>query len=516
MNILMKNLHEKRDEDDSWKSYGNITGYNAIDIYASTIERSNFGYDEINGGIYPRIVQIFGPSATGKTTLAIKVIGAIVARWRAWLKAYYGEDLAESLDFDIEENTPPERICSLLGWSEPQLLERMEYIPGAQTTALEIYNKIRYISGLKEKNREALMIDTGLIDVNGKPVRAFPPTPVLIDSLAVLNPEGIEDLEYDREGNVKDLKAMTNNMEGARDSKSNTSFFKKAKPFLDKYNIILVIINHLTQEINTNLYEAPKKHLPFLKPGEKLKGGNEAIYQSYTIAGLSPGEKITEKDPFYGDDIYGSKVYFSYVKNKNGAEGLRFPMIFDSRKGFLPELSDWEYLYEKSYGFAGSPARYYLEILPEITFTKKTLFEMCQDKPLLARAMSWTARVHMMSNHFKTPLPDIRGIGSMWSTDTRVAMILTATEPYPGYMDKEIDLSCVGLECIYPQFGLGIEYDMPRQFHINGLYNFDNGKPVAEGETEYVPWVTPWFDPATMDMSEEADNWQTASYLPTS
>ena len=72
-------------------------------------------------------------------------------------------------------------------------------------------------------------------------------------------------------------------------------------------------------------------------------------------------------------------------------------MVFDSATGYKPELSDFEMLYtEGCYGISGSPLNYHLDILPESSFTRKTLLDKCHENPILARAMGFTARLMLI------------------------------------------------------------------------------------------------------------------------
>lgn len=443
MSLLLETFNTKKelkqDDADSLHSIGNLTGFNAIDIFSGDIEYDMYGLPHINGGIFPRAITLVGESTTGKTTLAILIAASIINRWNR----LYG-DLAELYFKDIEDNTPLRRIQKLTNWSDNEILSRVRY-DNNPCSITDIFNEIRAIADLKEKYKDKLMVSTGLRDIDGSEIKVFSPTIYLVDSIAVLS-ASLDSFEFDKKGDLKDVESVDTNIDAAREAKANTSFIKKVKAYLSKYNIVLLMINHITEEMSMSRFDVPTRFLTFLKPGQKLKGGKELVYQSFAIINLSIKNRITDKEPIYGDAIRGSVNNLTFIKNKSNVEGISIPMVFDQKTGYRPELSDWEYLNMMNYGFSGSPIGYYLEILPEIKFTRKNLYETCIEKPILARALSFTAKFRMaynaiFNNGIKTEIPSLQKIFGQMSYQQRLAYILSFTEPYPGYDNSYIFVS---------------------------------------------------------------------------
>ena len=181
------------------------------------------------------------------------------------------------------------------------------------------------------------------------------------------------------------------------------------------------------------MFDKETRYLPFLGMGEKLKGGKEFIYQSFKIMDIVPGEKLNmdRGNPVYGPEINGFKSYASFVKNKYNIEGVRFPLIFDMKKGYLPELSDMEYLVEKKFGFSGGN-KIVLDVLPEVQFTRRTLLETIEQFPQVARAIAFTAKYHATQDMFygnKMPMP-LTDWGLNLPLEQRLAMIYSFTDSY--------------------------------------------------------------------------------------
>ena len=494
-------------EDEDWESFhavANPTGYNGVDVFSGSIDYDMNGVPRLNGGIFSRAITVVGESTTGKTTLAIRLGSSIIDRWNR----VYG-DLAEMYMKDLEDNTTIRRVQALTGWTDWEVMNRFKLDTNPRTTT-DLYNEIRAIADMKEKLRKQLVVKTGFLDLDGSEIEVYSPTVYLVDSIAALS-HGVVDFEFDKAGNLKEVEQVASNIDGAREAKANTAFIKKVKGYLSKYNIILIMINHITEEMSTSMYDVPTRFLTFLKPGQKLKGGKELVYQSFAIISLSLKTRITDKDPMYGDTIRGSLTNLTFIKNKSNVEGIPIPMIFDQKTGYRPELSDWEYIYGQGYGFAGSPAAYYLKILPEVKFTKKNLYDSCLSNPLLARAMSFTTRFKMIHDVIKgTVAPDMVEFANRFSYEERVALIISFTDPYPGYENDHIFLPAAIENTALEHQKYIIAND--RWFAHQGNYTIDQKYfedlmlVQEEGEPRFVAgnfaYATP-YDPVTHE--EEGD-----------
>lgn len=319
------------------------TKFTAYNIYSGNLRMSIHGYPVLNGGAFPRLCNIIGQSATGKSAVAVGLLTSAVDY--VWHR--YGEGYANLDFFDVEDHTDDNRFCNVAGWTKFDWSTKCRHYPG-DLSLVNLFNHILTIADYKMKYKKDFLIPSGLRDVDGSEVLFMAPTFILVDSVAQINTSGIEEiLQHDKSGDVKLLNQLASNMNGATDAKEWTIFVKMIKPWLDKGNIGLYFINHKTKEIQTNMFQVPTRRLPFLLPGEKLKGGEELIYQSYNIFDLASGEKFNEKNPVYGPHVNGFAARASFVKNKNNIEGAQFPMVFDQFKGYLAEISDFEYLYQK-------------------------------------------------------------------------------------------------------------------------------------------------------------------------
>lgn len=437
MSFLLKTMNKVNDAFRKAGSFdsdlGTFSGFTPIDILSANIEHVNdLDVDIINGGMFNNPYTEIGLSAVGKTTLWIQVIAGCIDNWRRW----YGP-VSDLLFYNVEMHTTPDRIQKLTGWDEETMADTVHMV-SEPWSIIEIYNDIAKYAEMKIKNRKDLEVDTGVRNILGESIKVLPTTYVLIDSIAAVRSK--TDLEFDKEGNVKstDSVAGTSNMDAMQIAKDNTIFINEIKKKCCEAKICVVMINHLVEIPVLDRYNPPKPQLPGMKFNQKVKGGNELLYQSFCVGQLSIRERMfNEKQQIYGPVVHGLISLMDILKNKNGPEGIRYPMVFDGETGYKPELTDFEILYtEGLYGVKGNPMNYHLSILPEISFTRKTLLQKCHENPLLARALCFTTRLFLLSRYInrETP-PDISAIEDL-PFDARVHLILSHSMDYPSYVNR--------------------------------------------------------------------------------
>jgi RecA/RadA recombinase len=407
------------------------TGFTIIDILGCTLEFDVNHLNYVNGGLDNKFYISTGESATGKTTLTLQCLAGCVDWWN---KNYPNSPGSDLIMFDSEDNTEISRVIQVTKWDINYIHKHFQLLK--EVDLLKIYNLILQIADAKKKNLTDYTVETTVLDLDGSRIKTIIPTYILIDSAAAIQSNfSLDTVERDKTGDIKKQESIVGNIDAMRAAKEMTSFVKKVKPLLTQFGINLTIINHIVQSPQMSMYEAPKRALPMLKPGERLLLGYESIYQAYGISRLDAKEKLNEKNPIFGDDIYGIITQFSYVKNKNGPEGLAQFMIFNSETGYEPLLSDFHYLYMKNYGINGSPIKQYMKILPEIQFTRKTLLEKAKEHPILARAIQFTAKTKMIYDIvLGSEAPSLDLLEKLPYHD-RVALILSFSNTYQGYSD---------------------------------------------------------------------------------
>lgn len=464
-------------QDDMYSIFPAIpTKFTIYNIYSGQLEMGMHGYPVLNGGLFPRLCDIIGESATGKTTIMVGLATSAVD----YIRRRFGDGYSELIYLDVEKNLNKNRFCDVSHWSTADYQTRCSY-SCEDISLVDLANLIMKLADLKLKYKKDYLLPSGLRDIDGKEVMFLAPTYICVDSVAAINPNGVEDLiEHDKAGEMKDLDKIGTNMEAAQDAKAWTIFVRKIKPWLDKANIGLYCINHKTKEMKVDMFSKETRYLPFLGMGEKLKGGKELIFQSYNIFDLQSGEKFDDKNPVYGNDIRGFSTRASFVKSKTNMEGVKFPMVFDLNRGYLPELSDFEYLYQKKYGLDGA-VKMSLDILPEITFTRRTLLDTIEEYPQLARAIQFTAKFHASNEMLYHTIPgSLKDMGTNVPLEQRLSILYNFTSPYErDQMDDPFKnfASLAQANRHYYTFGNNFVN------HTNDLFKNSNVDQAAKGYT---------------------------------
>jgi hypothetical protein len=96
--------------------------------------------------------------------------------------------------YDFERATTKNRIQSLSEWPSKKIKDKYILLK-SDIYAERFYKGVKALATLKIKNKDNLELDTGKVDDEGNPIKVLPPTVVILDSLAVMSPENIENEE---------------------------------------------------------------------------------------------------------------------------------------------------------------------------------------------------------------------------------------------------------------------------------------------------------------------------------
>lgn len=427
LNILRKN--GVLSFGDNSKIFSTPTGFTVIDALGATLELDVNGNLYLNGGLANKFYMKTGQSGTGKTTLAIQTC-AYGVEW--WNSKYPDKEPSDFIIFDAEDNLTINRISDLTNWDAEYIDKHLSLRKDVDIK--EIYNTIMKLVDIKSKNKDNYYLETGILDIDGRPLKSWVPTYILIDSLAAIKSRvGLDSVERDRNGDIKNMN-ISENIDAMREAKDNIDFIFKIKPLCNDYGIYLGIINHIVDEQKMSMFDVSTRYLTTLRAGEKLRGGKELIYQAYGIDRVGLKEKLGAKNPIYGEDFDGMINEFIYIKSKNHGEGIPYRFVMSKREGYKPELSDFEFLFSNNYGINGAGVSMSMMILPEIKFSRKTLLEKCHMYPELARAIQFTAKILIINLLLldKDSGPDLSFLTNL-GYEQRISYIFSFTNPYPGY-----------------------------------------------------------------------------------
>lgn len=327
------------------------TGFLPLDfLNGHILEINNKQYFQV-GVIDGSINAVIGRSGCGKTTWTLQAAGNIIRPFKS-----------SCVFFDAAEvGTVLSRAMQLSGLNVDDFKKKF-ICRDAGITTESIYDRVKMIRDLKIENPDEYTYDTGIIDDYGAHIIKFEPTVYVVDSLKAVLPKKLAD-------------DQATNMAGAQTAKVNSDVFTRLVPMCREANIIMIIINHITTDVNISMM--PKKSdLAFLKQGEKLPGGKTATYLQNNIFRLDEKSKL-KNDAAFGID--GAIVTVSIVKSRTNKAGKDCFLLFDQDKGYDPDLSLFLLLKENNMLDGGGA---YLR-LPDsdIKFTQKGFKEKLYSNP---------------------------------------------------------------------------------------------------------------------------------------
>ena len=298
--------------------YSYPTGFLTFDYMNGTVvhvkkDDMDFTYDSI-GIVDGSMVTVIGRSGCGKTTWTVQS-AANIARPFPNSCIYM-----DSLEGGIVET----RISTLTKLYGDDLTKRF-ISRNTGITAENFYERIKIVHDLKMEHPDEFMYDTGAYSSTGKKIHKMVPTPYILDSLALLMPDKYADEEE-----------LSGQMSATAAAKTNTSVFKKIVPLLKAANIILFVINHITEQVDISMFSKSQGQLSYLKQGERLGGGRAAIYVTNLLIRLDDHSKLKEDEGF---GIDGTLVDFTLLKSRTAHAGSKITLVFNYDTGFDPELS---------------------------------------------------------------------------------------------------------------------------------------------------------------------------------
>ena len=318
--------------------------------------------------------MIIGKSGSGKTTLAVQMGMNIIRNYQNGLMYL----------FDFEQNNTKERIRSVSGVSEEYYNDHCTILREGITTE----SVLRTLSKIKEwklANEKEIAVpnENGIVDPKtGKVINILPPTVVIVDSLAMMLPA--DNLaEEDIQGS----------MSATAIAKVNSQFFKKSVQICNRANIILIFINHITQQISIGVTPVAAQ-LNYLKQDEAISGGKAALYVTDTLFKITTGTKL-EEDKLWG--IKGFEAKIEICKSRHAPAGRSIDMIYDQLNGFRNDLSMLNYI-KANNGLKGNGMAYYIDGYDQYKFKLSNFQEKFNTIPEFRELITNTARQYLRAS----------------------------------------------------------------------------------------------------------------------
>ena len=285
------------------------------------------------------VVCIIGKTHVGKTTLASQIAANIVRPFPSGCVFHY----------DLEGGSNPTRVSNITRLY-PSEMEDKYILRQAGGSIEELKATIANIYLEKIGNPSVYMYDTGELDSYGKPLTAFAPTVLVIDSVASMTTIVNENTK----DGIKKLEEISSQTEVMRLTAEIGRFFKESMPMLKRANIIMIIINHIKTRPGMGVPQAPE--LRYLKQDETLPCGKAIQYYTNTLIRLTAIG--AEKYEMETDGFDGFGVNAQFIKNRSNIDGTVAHLMYDKVHGYDSLKSS--FLFAKDMGLiGGNRAGYY-------------------------------------------------------------------------------------------------------------------------------------------------------------
>jgi len=301
-------MKDSRMKNETERDIAYPTGFLGFDFLNGTVihvksDTMDFTYNSV-GIVDGSMVTVIGRSGCGKTTFIMQSAAEIIRPFPT--SCIYHDDIEGGI---VESR---KRLLMRMGNEE---MEDKYIARNSGVTAENFYQRIKMIHDLKLEDRAEYEYDTGLYDERGNRIYKLEPTVYILDSLAMLMPEKLTEEEE-----------LSGQMSTTAAAKTNSAIFRRIIPMLKAANIILFVVNHITESVEINMFAKKKAQVAYLKQGESLGGGRVAVYLTNLLIRLDDNAKLKETEGFY---IKGSVVEATLVKSRTSASGRSVNLIFD-------------------------------------------------------------------------------------------------------------------------------------------------------------------------------------------
>ena len=261
------------------------------------------------------IVTIIGKSHVGKTTAAIQFAAAMIKNFKTSFCVHY----------DLEGGTNLTRVSTVsripINEIEDKWILRQtgSSIEEIKTTIAKLYRE-------KTQNPKLYQYDTGKLDEFGRPIIAYEPTCMIIDSVPSLTSY----INENTKDGLKSLEEVSSQTDKMRLTAEIGRFLQESMQMLKSANITLFLINHIKPR--PPMGTPQQAELRCLKQDETLPAGKALQYYTNTMIRFTAvgAEKYTIED----DGFEGFGVQALFVKNRSNTDGTIVPLVFDKVKGY--------------------------------------------------------------------------------------------------------------------------------------------------------------------------------------
>ena len=373
-----------------------------FDYATGRFQQATNGLWILNGGL-PPCLGLSGRGQTYKSGLA----GSLFSR------SLMIHQQAEGYVYESEGTIHgPERYDDFVPESQA-VSDRIVFKNHTICNLTDFYNDFNDLATAKEKNKKDYIIESPFLNPKTmKPYRVWIPTFCMVDSFSRAR-SNKGDTQFDN--NAIDDSAM--NTFWLTEGNVKTRIMNDMPGRAAKVGIYVILTAHVGNKQDLDPYNKSPKQLQYMKNSDKMKnvGSNfefltTTLLQTLKASVMQDKDKKCEYPTSFSTDVEVNQVDTMMVRSKNNASGIQLPFVVSQYQGILDSVTNFLLLKEhKNFGLnvQGNNISFATNVLPEKTFTRKTIRELCDKDYGVYRALELTAQLCFVQNLWSTyRMPD--------------------------------------------------------------------------------------------------------------
>lgn len=332
-------------------------------------------YTQYKMGLRYGSLNLFvGPSSSGKTAASIQAAQNIVEP--------FGEDSGVLL-LDAEGSSNAQRVLDVTGIDAETFGKTWRIISRKGMTFDMALEQIKLIANKKASDPKRYTYNSKVKDVFGQDIICYKPSVVIVDSLMKL---------VSNAGDEEEIQGLTS---AGRDTVQRNKWYRNIMSFCIEYNIIVIIINHLGNDIQLQPGKGGAKQLTFIPTGKNIPGGEKTIYYPSSIIVWQP---INSKDQIKTEEENGYNgvlVKAAVCKSRTGPGGITATLEFVQESGFDIDLTLVHFAKERGLIMGRNPSCYFASN-PDIKFDTRIFLKELDERPELVQELYMACKPSLM------------------------------------------------------------------------------------------------------------------------
>lgn len=371
-----------------------------MDIPAGRYHKGKHGDMILNGG-FSNFIGVGGRGNTFKTALSLSESLTVMNRIKEAQMVIYDAEITFAWDRieDMCERYPH------VDYTESVETGRIILTSAAEHSGNAWWKLIRDQAEDRMKQAKKMKLNTPFIDMQGNPIKAFPPMIHFLDSMSQLQTDAVEEIYSKHE-----IDAGAANTDALRGAAIKTRLVMQVPQVTSGGGMTLIATAHVGDEMKLDPYAPSKQQLKFLKGGLKFKNCPEKFTfltsNCWVVTDASPllnkGTKAPEyplpgqKDAVGDTDLM--ELTLVNVRSKSGPTGHTFKLIISQTEGLLASLSEYNYLKQRKDKFGlegpeGVHKDWRLVLYPDLLLKRTNVRESIDEDPRLRRALEITSEL---------------------------------------------------------------------------------------------------------------------------